>query len=328
MVTDEFKQADELSQIDEVDIETLHHQYDVDGVIRYVHEGFSGVDRAYPLALYRKYEAQRWKISDLDFTRDKIDWQNALSDVQRDTFLRIATGFHHGERQVAVDIVPLLLAVPRDEHKLYMTSQLEDETRHTIFFDRFYREVVGFEATDIMDTLDQSYQYMSETFIGSFGYLAYVADQLRRHPDDRRLLASAITNYHLWIEGVLALSVMKITLGFCKRQNVLPGFHKGFLATTRDESRHVVFGMKLLKELIADDPSLKSVVYDTIVTMLSMGSTYTQIIDYSALLVERENVRDIMMNNLHKKLNMVGIPIPDKLAAMISTVQPETAAGG
>ncbi|MCY0895045.1 MAG: ribonucleotide-diphosphate reductase subunit beta [Alicyclobacillaceae bacterium] len=318
---------EELEQIGLVDIEVLHHQFDVDSVIRYVHEGIVPIDRTYPLDLYRKYEAQRWNISELDFTQDKDDWMN-LTDAERDTFLRVATGFHHGERQVAVDIVPLLMAAPRDEHKMYLTSQLEDETRHTLFFDRFYREVVGLAATDIMDTLDQSYRYMSETFIGSFGYLAYIADQIRRHPDNRKLLASGITNYHLWIEGVLALSVAKITLNFCKSQHKLPGFHKGFLATTRDESRHVVFGMKLLKELIADDPSLQSVVYETVITMLTMGSTYTQIIDYSPLLVERDDVRHIMMNNLRKKLNMVEIPIPQQLDKMISAVQPETAAGG
>lgn len=318
---------EELQQIGLVDIEALHHQFDVDSVIRYVHEGIVPIDRTYPLDLYRKYEAQRWNISELDFTQDKDDWMN-LTDAERDTFLRVATGFHHGERQVAVDLVPLLMAVPRDEHKMYLTSQLEDETRHTLFFDRFYREVVGLATTDIMDTLDQSYRYMSETFIGSFGYLAYIADQIRRHPDNRKLLASGITNYHLWIEGVLALSVAKITLNFCKSQRKLPGFHKGFLATTRDESRHVVFGMKLLKELIEDDPSLQSVVYETVITMLTMGSTYTQVIDYSPLLVERDDVRHIMMSNLRKKLNMVDIPIPEQLDKMISAVQPETAAGG
>lgn len=317
-----------LQRIDVVDIDTLHREYDVDKVIDYVHEGIKAPDASYPLDLYRKYEAQRWNISDLSFETDRRDWNERMTAAQRETFLRVATGFHHGERQVAVDITPLILAAPKDEHKVYMTSQMEDEARHTIFFDRFYREVVGFEATDLMDTLDQSYQFMTETFIGSFGYLAYIADALRQRPNDKRLLVSAITNYHMWIEGVLALSVMKITLGFCKQNNLLPGFHKGFLATTRDESRHVVFGMQLLRELLVDDPSLKTAVYDTVVTMLTMGSTYTQPVDYTPLGVEREAVRDIMITNLRKKLNMVGLPIPPELDNMMRGVQPENAAGG
>ncbi len=317
-----------LERIDVVDIDTLHRDYDVDKVIDYVHEGIEAPTASYPLDLYRKYEAQRWNISDLSFEADKKDWTDKMTPAQRDTFLRVATGFHHGERQVAVDIMPLIIAAPKDEHKVYMTSQMEDEARHTIFFDRFYREVVGFEATDLMDTLDQSYQYMTETFIGAFGYLAYISDQLRQRPHDKRLLVSAITNYHMWIEGVLALSVMKITLGFCKRNQILPGFHKGFLATTRDESRHVVFGMHLLQELLADDPSLKTAVYDTVVTMLIMGSTYTQPVDYTPLGVERDSVRDILITNLRKKLGMVGLPIPPELERMMQGVQPENAAGG
>lgn len=319
---------DALRNIDKVDIETLHQSYGVDEVIDYLHTGIEAPDDSYPLALYEKYEAQRWNISDLAFAQDRTDWNDRMTAQQRETFLRVATGFHHGERQVAVDIIPLMMAVPKDEHKVYMSSQLEDEARHTIFFDRFYREVVGFEAKDLIDTLDQSYQFMTETFVGSFGYLAYVSDQLRQHPDDRRLLVSAITNYHMWIEGVLALSVMKITLEFCKRNQLLPGFHKGFLATTRDESRHVVFGMQLLRELLADDPSLQSAVYDTITTMLTMGSTYTQPVDYAPLGVEREAVRDVMINNLRKKLNMVGLPIPEHLQSILQDVQPENAAGG
>jgi len=317
-----------LQKIDQVDIDTLHTDFHVDQVIDYVHEGLRDIDTDYAMELYRKFEQQRWQVHELDFTQDRVDWQEKLSNRQKEAFLAIATGFHHGERQVAVDIIPIISAVPKDEHKIFLTSHLEDESRHTVFFDRFYREVVGFASDGIQDTLDQSYQYMSETFIGSFGFLAYLTDQIRLNPNDRRLLVSALTNYQLWIEGVLALSVMKVTLSFCKKFQVLPAFHKGFLATTRDESRHVYFGMKLLKELISEDPSLVPVVYDTVYTMLNMSSTYTTLIDYTPLGVERLFVRATMIENLKKKLNMLEIPIPRELQAMIDAIQPEAAAGG
>ncbi|HET7579187.1 MAG TPA: ribonucleotide-diphosphate reductase subunit beta [Bacillales bacterium] len=318
----------DLDRIDRVSIDSLHTDFHVDHVLEYVHEGLRDTEKNYPLALHKKFEQQRWKVHELDFEQDRIDWNEKLTEDQRRSFLSIATGFHHGERQVAVDVIPMISAMPTDEHKMFMASHLEDEARHTIFFDRFYREAIGLEAQDMGEMLDKSFDYMSETFIGSFGFLAYLVDEIRLKPEDRRLLVTALTNYQMWIEGVLALSVMKTTLSFCKENNVLPNFHKGFLATTRDESRHVQFGMRLLKELLHEDPSLASAVYDTVETMLVMSGTYTQMIDFFSLGLKRNALRGIMMNNLQKKLNMVGLPIPDRLKELLDSIEPEAAAGG
>lgn len=316
-----------LQQVNRVDIESLHRDFHVDNVLDYVHEGLK-VEKDYPLELYKRYEKQRWIVQDLDFEQDRIDWHEKLTEEQRNAFNAIAGGFHHGERQVAVDIIPMLSAMPTDEHIVFLSSHLEDEARHILFFDRFYREATGIEADNIMDTLDQSYHYVSETFVGAFGFLAYLIDELRVNPHDKKLLVSALTNYQMWIEGVLALSTMKLTLGFCKENNVLPGFHKGFLATTRDESRHVQFGMRLLKEMITEDPKLIPVVYDTIATMLAMSNTYVQRVDYTVLGLERDAIRKVMMMNLDKKFKMIGLPLPKELEARIAEIEPESAAGG
>ncbi|MBM7645619.1 ribonucleoside-diphosphate reductase beta chain [Scopulibacillus daqui] len=320
--------TDSLEKIERVSIDSLHTDFHVDHVIDYVHKGLQKVDQNYPLELHKKFEKQRWRVHELDFSQDRVDWNEKLSDDQRKSFLSIATGFHHGERQVAVDVIPMISAMPKDEHKMFMASHLEDEARHTIFFDRFYREAIGLDAQDMEETLDKSFDYMSETFIGSFGFLAYLVDEIRLRPHDRRLLVSALTNYQMWIEGVLALSVMKITLSFCKENHVLPSFHKGFLATTRDESRHVQFGMNLLRELINDDPSLKTAVYDTIETMLTISSTYTQKIEFASLGLERDALKGIMMKNLQKKFKMINLPIPDEIQKKLEEIEPEAAAGG
>ena len=317
-----------FSKIDQVSIESLHKDFHVNNVIDYIHDGIRRLDKNYSLELHKKYEQQRWQIHELDFTQDRIDWQEKLTEAQRKSFLSIATGFHHGERQVAVDVIPIISAMPTDEHQIFLATHLEDEARHTIFFDRFYREAIGIEAENMTETLDKSFDFMSETFIGSFGFLAYLVDQIRLNPQDRKLLVSALTNYQMWIEGVLALSVMKITLSFCKENNVLPAFHKGFIATTRDESRHVQFGMKLLSELIHDDPSLIPVVYDTVNTMLAMSNTYTETIDYTALGVERDSIRNTMIRNLQKKFNMIGLAIPKDIQELMDSIEPEAAAGG
>lgn len=168
--------AKDFERIDQVSIDSLHENFHVNAVIDYIHDGIGHLDQNYPLVLHKRFEKQRWNVHELDFAQDRIDWKEKLTEAQRRSFLSIATGFHHGERQVAVDVIPIISAMPKVEHQIFMASHLEDEARHTIFFDRFYREAVGIESSNMTETLDKSFDFMSETFIGAFGFLAYLVD--------------------------------------------------------------------------------------------------------------------------------------------------------
>ncbi len=95
-----------------------------------------------------------------------------------------------------------------------------------------------------MDILDGSWPYIQETFVGPFGLLTHLTDDLRRRPYDKHLQMQYATTYMIWIEGVLALSVMKITLNYARDFKVLPAYYTGFTATCRDEARHVQGGMR------------------------------------------------------------------------------------
>ena len=133
---EETKRFQIVEDTDLVGIGKVH----IDEVIEYVHTGFKKLPS--PLDLYARYLKQRWNVYELDFSQDAIDWHEKMTQEERDAFIGIASGFHHGERQVEVDLMPFLMAGSEDE-KIYLTSQLEDEARHTVFFDRFYKEVVG-----------------------------------------------------------------------------------------------------------------------------------------------------------------------------------------
>ncbi|NUR83189.1 MAG: ribonucleotide reductase, partial [Nonomuraea sp.] len=187
---------------------------DIDDVLAYVHDDLKRLPGY--LELYRRYLRQRWDVYDLDFTQDAEDWNTRMTQEERDSFVGISAGFHHGERQVEVEL-PVFMLGGSEESKIYMSSQIEDEARHTIFFDRFYREVVGLPGETVQELLDSSYHHVSETFVGPFGLLAYQADELRKDPEDPAARVRYGTTYFLWIEGVLALSVMKITLSYCRQ---------------------------------------------------------------------------------------------------------------
>src|SRR5271165_6244113 len=75
---------------------------DIDDVIEYVHKDLKSLPDF--TTLYRRYLKQRWDVYDLDFSQDKIDWQEKMTEEERESFIAIASGFHHGERQVEIEL--------------------------------------------------------------------------------------------------------------------------------------------------------------------------------------------------------------------------------
>jgi ribonucleoside-diphosphate reductase beta chain len=312
-----------LDRIEAIDLAGLGRA-DIDDVLEYVHVP-KGRLPGY-LSLYDRYLRQRWNVNELDFTRDIQDWNERMTPEARTSFLSIASGFHHGERQVAVELAPLMFGVPED-YKIFLASQLEDEARHTVFFDRFYRDVVGLDGEGIMDVLDGSWPYIQETFVGPFGLLSYLTDDLRRDPYDKHLQMKYAATYFIWIEGVLALSVMKITLNYARDFAVLPAYYTGFTATCRDEARHVQAGLRFVRDLVAENPGYVKDLHDTLRTLLTMGAARSGYIYYEPLGWSEERVQALFMNQLHRKLAMVGVSLPEELENMLSAVRP-TLAGG
>jgi ribonucleoside-diphosphate reductase beta chain len=297
---------------------------DIDDVLDYLHADLKRLPGY--LELYRRYLRQRWDVYELDFGQDIVDWRSRMSAEEREAFVAISSGFHHGERQVEVEL-PVFMLGGSEESKIYMSSQIEDEARHTLFFDRFYREVVALPGAGVQDVLDASFPYVSETFVGPFGLLAYQADELRRDPQDPAARVRYGTTYFLWIEGVLALSVMKITLSYCRTRKLLPGYYTGFTATCRDEARHVQGGMRFLRDAVRSDPALLREIHETLRTILSMNGAVSRRLALEALGWTPEEVRRLMIRQLSMKLVDVGIDLPPDIHGMIERIEPELAGG-
>ncbi len=313
----------QVRQIEGADLKEVL-DVDIDDVIEYVHKDM----RSLPdyTTLYRKYLKQRWDVYDLDFSQDKVDWNEKMTEAERNSFLAIASGFHHGERQVEIEL-PVFMICAGEEEKLHISAQIEDEARHTVFFDRFYREVVGLQGADIMAILDASFPWVSETFVGPFGLLAYQADEVRRNPYDERARVRYGTTYFLWIEGVLALSVMKVTLSYARWRGFLPAYYTGFTATCRDESRHVQGGMRYLQQAVVKDPTMINEIHDTLRTILSVSGVISRRIYYEPLGWTDGEVRVLFFQQLRRKLNDVGIDLAPDIEELLAKAQPQLAGG-
>ena len=297
---------------------------DIDDVIEYVHQGL----RKLPdfVTLYKKYLKQRWDVYELDFTQDRIDWTEKMTEDERESFMGIASGFHHGERQVEIEL-PVFMIGATEEEKLHIAAQIEDEARHTVFFDRFYREVVGIEGNDIMEVLDKTFPWVQETFVGPFGLLAYQADELRRNPYDQRARVRYGTTYFLWIEGVLALSVMKVTLSYARWRGLPPRLLHGIHGdvprrVTACPGRHALPAGRGAERPDDAQGDPRHPAHDPDDQRGIQPQVY-----YEPLGWTEDEVRVLLMQQLRRKCNDVGISLSQELEDLLVQITPVLAGG-
>lgn len=266
--------------------------------------------------LYRRWERLNWKVSELDFSRDRDDWL-ALDDSYKERLLWTLAAFYVAEQRVAATLTPYVAAAPLREQKIFLATQCVDEARHAVFFDRWFQEVVAAGDGDLARRLRSSRQWVGPGFEPLFDdYLENVTAKLRSDPGDIRLFAKAMAVYHLVIEGVLALTGQKFILAWARNNGILPGFRAGFTAVARDESRHVSFGARVIRDLLQHDPTLIEEIHEGARETLRLGTalyqppggdvTYTTIFGYS--LGDLFNYGGIQ---LEKKMRAIGAPMPE-----------------
>lgn len=84
---------------------------------------------------------------------------------------------------------------------------------------------------------------------------------------------------------------------------------------------------RFVRDLLAEDPGYVKDLHDTLRTLLTMSAARLSDIYYEPLGWSDERVTELFMNQLHRKLAMVGVTLPADLEDMVSAVKP-TLAGG
>ncbi len=229
-------------------LERIH----VDDVLAYTDRGLE--DLPSYRELYERAIRQQWSPFELDFSRDRAEWEG-LSAETRQRRLYTLRLFLGGEDRVASLLAPLVWAAPTKEIAAFLATQLHDEVRHTMFFDRYWREVVDPSAPELDALLEQvsprrespQYDHLLHE------WLPGLADHLASNPDDEEVMVQFVTVYHLVVEGALFLAGLRYHMEGARRWGRTFDFYRGFTATTRDESRHVLFGVRFLRDMVARD---------------------------------------------------------------------------
>jgi putative sterol carrier protein len=223
--------------------------------------------------------------------------------------------FFHGEDSVTDNLSPYIDAAPREEQKYFLATQQVDEARHAVFFSRFMREVVERGDSDIASSLTSTEDELTWGFRKTFAYLDKVADGLRKDRSKPNL-AAAITMYHLVVEATLAQPGQHFIESYLEERKVLPGFYEGMQNVSRDEQRHIGFGVKLLSDLVREDPECKYAVADLLreVMTLTVGVFVPPNWDRRYVEVFGSTIEEVYlqgMQSFESKMRAAGLPLEE-----------------
>lgn len=219
-----------------------------------------------PMRLYHKAKKLGvWDPRDIDFSRDKRDWQG-FSDLEKESILQLSALFMAGEESVTLDLLPLMMAIAEEgrlEEEMYLTTFLWEEAKHTEFFRRFVDEVAE-ERGDLTRYHTPSYRRL---------FYEELPTAMRALRTDRSpvALARASVTYNMIVEGVLAETGYHVYFDMLTTRNLLPGLRQGVGYLKRDESRHLAYGVFLLSRLVASEPSLWSCIEERMTELLPLA---------------------------------------------------------
>ena len=282
----------------------------IDDVLSFIDRGIENMPSY--MDLYRRWEAQQWAVSDLDFSLDRQDWLES-SDLDRKATLWSHRLFFNGEERVTATLAPFVWAAPTPEMEIFLSTQMVDEARHTVFFEKWWREVAGTDARNLTQLLVEIRPEANEGYNELFyDRLPATAQRLASNPNDFDAFVEGVTLYHIIIEATIALTGQRFELEAMREQGLTDrGFYRGFTAVARDESRHVNFGIKFLQEAVRKDPQrFAPIIQRTLVECLPLisgtldppdpryvteyGHTESEIVQYA-------------FDSLNKRLQAIGI---------------------
>src|SRR5258708_7598139 len=264
--------------------------------------------------LYHRWEKQQWSVLDIDFSTDRLHWAEVPLE-SRPFLMGAFVIFFQGEVSVTNTLLPYCTAMPTEEQRLFLITQLADEARHAMFFNRFFKEVLLMEGPDMESLLMQIRPLLDPAprEILTEG-LEEISQKIHDEPKNLAYLVEGVTLYHIIVEGTLALTGQRNMLKRNRRSGLYPGFQQGFMAAARDESRHILFGVKFLREIVAKHPIYAEVIHNTIARWMPQIRATLSLTEFQrAFIASVGNDPDdgvtFGINSLRKKLKVIGVAV-------------------
>ena len=216
-------------------------------------------DSADVLHLYYLWEQDQWEAGSVDLSVDAEQWERLDPTIRRVVMESLAWR----RERATVGMTALVLFVdlaPKEEQQVFLTTQLVDEARHLVFFDRVLTEV--WKAASVVDhdprvaqspaVVSLVREVLPEVVHGLTGARDVVG------------LVTALTTYSVVVEGALGLTDHWAVARFLEAHDLLPGICAGFEREATAARRHVAFAGALLADVVRDRPQLADVAADAV----------------------------------------------------------------
>ena len=201
-----------------------------------------------PLKLFAGGNAKFWNPADIDFSRDRADFER-LSDVERNYVLRLCAQFIAGEESVTQDIQPFMSAMRAEGRlgdEMYLTQFAFEEAKHVQVF-RLWLDAVGV-TEDLHGYLDELPSYREIFYEELPGCLS----ALTNDPSPAAQVRASVTYNHI-VEGMLALTGYYAWHKICVERGILPGMQELIRRIGDDERRHMAWGTFTCRRHVAAD---------------------------------------------------------------------------
>ena len=188
-----------------------------------------------------------------------------------------------GEEAVTEDLAPLAIALDDINDQMFVSSQIYEEAKHAVFFDRYWREVIDpvAEARGIERLPPTDEEFFNDAYETLFDDTEAAMHRLLEDGENTiRNRVIAYCHYHLAVESVLAQTAY---YGFqaqysetgpdmqqddAREQVLLDGLIEGITRIRSDEGRHVGFGMHKVQEHVSNGAVDEDLVQDTLQDLL------------------------------------------------------------
>ncbi|MFZ1161170.1 R2-like ligand-binding oxidase [Mycobacterium sp.] len=201
-----------------------------------------------PLKLFAGGNAKFWNPADIDFSRDRADWEK-LNEDERDFATRLCAQFIAGEEAVTEDIQPFMSAM-REEGRLgdemYLTQFAFEEAKHTQVF-RLWLDAVGMTG-NLQSFLEPLPAYRTMFY----DELPDCLNALSSDPSPAAQIRASVTYNHV-VEGMLALTGYYAWHKICVARGILPGMQELVRRIGDDERRHMAWGTFTCRRHVAAD---------------------------------------------------------------------------
>jgi ribonucleoside-diphosphate reductase beta chain len=263
--------------------------------------------------LYEKAKRLHWDPADIDLSADAAQWRTIVRDYPTERYAeqihRLCAFFAAGEESVANTLAPFLGAIPRGElgldKEFHLAAQLYEEAKHYEFFVRYFTEVFGESPDAALHELTPAPQAVL------VDDLRAVTDRLRvaeGRPEIRAAFLEAVTHYMGTVEAMLARTGYVGAHEALASRGWLPGLQEGFRLIRRDEGRHVAFGIHVVRELCADDPTLRPLVQATFERNLpNVLGTIQAFAEYAHPIVDLEKLTHFALGAYQQFMGAAGL---------------------